>query len=540
MDFARILVVEDDESTLKSLNLIFRRKGYQVDLATSGSKALQMAGNEIYNLAIVDIRLPDMNGTALVKPFKERNPQASIIMVTGYASLETAVQALNNGAEAYIIKPLNVELVLATIQQVLEKQHLADEKRQAETALRENEKRLKVLHDLDYAILSQPSSKEIARAGLEHLSQLVSYRLGFVTLFEKKNQEMYVLATYPNDYDTDWIDDFFVLDLEMINVLKAGEVLTIDDPKEMVRDPNSLRGFISKNFHSILVVPLVAQGELMGSLNLGCEKETIIANQNIQIATEVARPMSIAIKQANLMDQVLLGRERLQILSKQILDVQEAERRALALELHDQIGQTLTAIKISLQSARRLKDISLIGENLDNCIDSVDLTLQEVRDLALNLRPSMLDDLGLEAALRWLVDRQAQSAGLIAEYNFETGSSRPAPEIETACFRVAQEAITNVLRHAEATRISIGLIQDDQFLALMVRDNGKGFDVPLAMDAVVSGKSLGLLGMFERTEIAGGSLEIDSKIGEGTTYCAKFPLMQVSSLNKKSMRLQNG
>jgi DNA-binding response OmpR family regulator len=209
MDFARILIVEDDESTLKSLNLIFRRKGYQVDLATSGSEALQKAGNEIYNLAIVDIRLPDMNGTALVKPFKERNPQVSIIMVTGYASLETAVQALNNGAEAYIIKPLNVELVLATIQQVLEKQYLAEEKRHAETALRENEKRLKVLHDLDYAILSQPSSKEIARAGLEHLSQLVLYKLGFVTLFEKRNQEMYVLATYPNDYDTDLIDDFF-------------------------------------------------------------------------------------------------------------------------------------------------------------------------------------------------------------------------------------------------------------------------------------------------------------------------------------------
>jgi signal transduction histidine kinase len=333
---------------------------------------------------------------------------------------------------------------------------------------------------------------------------------------------------------------FFVLDLDLTNALKADEVLTIDDPKEMVRAPRTLREFLSRNIHSILVVPLVAQGELMGSLNLGCEKETIIANQNVQIATEVARPMSIAIKQANLMDQVLLGRERLQILSKQILDVQEAERRALALELHDQIGQTLTAIKISLQSARRLEDISLIGENLDNCIDSVNLTLQEVRDLALNLRPSMLDDLGLEAALRWLVDRQAQSAGLIAEYNFEMGNSRPAPEIETACFRVAQEAITNVLRHAEATRISISLMQDEQFLTLVVRDNGKGFDVPLAMDAVVSGKSLGLLGMFERTEIAGGSLEIDSKVGEGTTYCAKFPIFQTRSFSQKSVRSHNG
>ena len=539
MVVARILVVEDDDSTRKSLNLIFRRKGYLVDSAGSGSEALQMAGDKAYNLAIIDIRLPDMNGTALVKPFKERNPLVSIIMVTGYASLETAVQALNNGAEAYIIKPLNVELVLATIQRVLEKQSLAEEKHLAETALRENEKRLKVLHELDYAILSQTSSKEIAWTGLEHLSQLVSYRLGFVTLFEKNYKDIVVLAAYPNEEDTSWLDDFFMLDSDWVNVMKAGEVLAIDESNEMVQASKSLNEFSSRDIQSILVVPLIAQGELMGSLNLVCEEDIAIAKPNIQIASEVARPMSIAIKQANLMDQVLLGRERLQILSKQILDVQEAERRALALELHDQIGQTLTAIKISLQSARRLRDISLMLETLDNCIDSVDLTLQEVRDLALNLRPSMLDDLGLEAALRWLVDRQAQSANLIAEYRFETENSRPGPDIETACFRVAQEAITNVLRHADATRISISLEQDDQFLTLTVRDNGKGFDVPLAMDAVASGKSLGLLGMFERTDIAGGFLEIDSKIGEGTTYCLKFPAQLNGSLDRKSVRKEN-
>jgi DNA-binding response OmpR family regulator len=212
----RILVVEDDESTRKSLQLIFKEKGYLVDSAGSGEEALRLLDKTNYNLAIVDIRLPDTVGTALLPSFKDHNSQISIIMVTGYASLETAVQALNEGAEAYITKPVNVELVLATIRRVFEKQYLAEEKRKAEAALRESEKRLKVLHELDFAILSLRSSKDIARAGLEHLFQLVPYKLGFVTLFEEDSTVASVLAVYPPEEDNGSLNTSIRLNSEWI------------------------------------------------------------------------------------------------------------------------------------------------------------------------------------------------------------------------------------------------------------------------------------------------------------------------------------
>ncbi len=214
--------------------------------------------------------------------------------------------------------------------------------------------------------------------------------------------------------------------------------------------------------------------------------------------------------------------EALQLLSRQLLEAQESERRHIARELHDEIGQALTAVKINLQAAQRTPD-ALVAY-LEDSISIVDRTLQQVRNLSLDLRPALLDDLGLAAALRWYVDRQAQRAGFIAQFVADPLEPRPRPDIETACFRVAQEALTNVMRHAQAQHVRVELRQRNAELHLLMRDDGKGFDVRVAQERAAQGASMGLLGMQERVGLVGGQIDIESAPAWGTEVRVRFPL----------------
>ncbi len=216
-------------------------------------------------------------------------------------------------------------------------------------------------------------------------------------------------------------------------------------------------------------------------------------------------------------------------LSRQLLDAQESERRAIARELHDELGQALQALKINLQTAQRFPQNS--GQRLQESIGIVDQTLQQVRNLSLDLRPSLLDDLGLVAALEWYVDRQAQRVGFAGHFTATPHDLRVDPALETVCFRVVQEALTNVARHAQAQQVWVEVERSDTELHLQVRDDGVGFDVPSARERAVRGGSFGLLGMSERVELIGGSLETTSIPAHGTEIRVHFPLTMRNGMN---------
>ena len=214
----------------------------------------------------------------------------------------------------------------------------------------------------------------------------------------------------------------------------------------------------------------------------------------------------------------------LQTLSRQLLEAQETERRAIARELHDELGQALQALKINLQTAQRFPKER--AQRLEDSIGIVDHTLQKVRNLSLDLRPSLLDDLGLVAALDWYIDRQAQRVGFAGHFVADPLEPRPSPVVETACFRVVQEALTNVSRHAQARQVWVQLRQHEDGLHLLIRDDGVGFDVRTAQERAAQGESLGIIGMQERVVLVGGQIEITSIPTRGTEIRAYFPLSQ--------------
>ena len=214
---------------------------------------------------------------------------------------------------------------------------------------------------------------------------------------------------------------------------------------------------------------------------------------------------------------------RLQLLSRRLLEVQEEERRHLARELHDEFGQLLATITVQLHVAK-----TLAGESarsiIEECISILQRAGDEVRSLALELRPTMLDTAGLDATLRWLASQHEQRTGIATEV---VGHLNEVPgEVAIAAFRVIQEALTNVLRHAQAQHIWIELSQSDGAVELLVRDDGVGFDVPKTLDWAANRGHLGLLGMKERVQILGGHLEVDSKPGLGTRIRLSLPLTE--------------
>jgi len=217
-------------------------------------------------------------------------------------------------------------------------------------------------------------------------------------------------------------------------------------------------------------------------------------------------------------------------LSTHLQLAREAERARIARELHDQIGQNLTATTLHLEAMLASAD-GPISLRLKECGDIIGETLTTVRNLSLELRPPQLDSSGLTASLRWMLDRQAKASGLSMELSADSSLGRLPRDLEIACFRVAQESVTNAVRHAGATRLSVELRKHGARLHLVVRDDGCGFDVAAASTEALRGSTFGLVSMRERVRYAGGHFELRSSSGRGTEVHAMFHIDAVTEGN---------
>jgi signal transduction histidine kinase len=254
------------------------------------------------------------------------------------------------------------------------------------------------------------------------------------------------------------------------------------------------------------------------------EREGPFLLEERHLIDSLADNVSSYLKRREVEESLRSAHAQLQTLSRQLMQVQERERRQLAHDLHDEIGQAVTAIKMNLQTMQRVADTSIVQETLNDNLGILDIILQRVRDLSLDLRPSLLDDLGLVPTVRWYVERQAQRAGLVAEVEAESVPQDLEPDLSVACFRIVQESITNILRHAKATTIHVALRQTDQYLELCIKDDGIGFS-PRETSTTAAGRStLGLLGMQERAQALGGQVTIQSLPDQGTEVRVRMPL----------------
>ena len=280
---------------------------------------------------------------------------------------------------------------------------------------------------------------------------------------------------------------------------------TIDDPEI---DQESARRL---NMRAALYVPLVFREHSIGVVTaqdkLGPDPR--FTHDDLRLAEIFAHRASVAVDLSH-----RVARDALQ----RVVSAQEAERRRLARELHDETGQALTSILLGLRAVEEAQGEEELHGAIVEVRDLVRSTLQDVRRLAVELRPTALDDFGLVPALERLTGSFSEQTGISVDFQASL-AGRLTTEIETALYRIVQESLTNIVKHARAGSVSVVLARKEDSVSVVVEDDGVGFEPGRARDG-----GLGLLGIRERVALLGGRLAIESRPGAGTTFVAEVPL----------------
>ncbi len=290
-----------------------------------------------------------------------------------------------------------------------------------------------------------------------------------------------------------------------------------EDPR--VADPGFLKG---QGLAAFLGIPLTARDHFLGVLGLYTKEEHQWSKEEIEFFTTLAVEAAIVVYNARLYEEVSASRGQLRALSRRLVEVQEKERRHIARELHDEIGQELTALRLKLEMGERLS-----GEEARASIDEAQRLVEElmrrVRSFSLDLRPAILDDLGLLAALLGHFERYEAQTGVRVDFRQNGIEGRFSSQVETAAYRIVQEALTNVAHYAGVKEVVVQLSATQGTLYIRVEDRGKGFDSRADLS---SGVSSGLSGLRGRAELLGGKLVVESQIGGGTQITAELLLVE--------------
>lgn len=257
----------------------------------------------------------------------------------------------------------------------------------------------------------------------------------------------------------------------------------------------------------------------MGAMDVRLPAQKEVSQKVVSLLAAVADQISVAIENARLFQEVQQQNERLRSLSARLVEAEDNERQRISRELHDQVGEGLTALGINLNIIRtKLPDQELdsVHHYLDDCFNLVEQTTDRIRDVMAELRPPMLDDYGLVATLGWYAEQFSARVGVDMRVTGDEPDPRLLSSVENALFRIATEALTNVAKHAQASQVTLTVDFDDELLRLTIADDGVGFDTnhPFHHDQE---RGWGLMTMSERAESVGGRCRIESNLEDGGT-----------------------
>jgi signal transduction histidine kinase len=308
----------------------------------------------------------------------------------------------------------------------------------------------------------------------------------------------------------------------LIGQSKTGRVYSVFDTEKSSISLREQKYFRKRKIKSVLVVPFVLKGKLLGILSLNNIKEKhVFTESEIKLTQAIANQLSVVVENSNLMELSKKHSQQLEKLSLQIINAQEEEKKNLAGKLHDVIAQDLTALQLDLkmsqqelpeqfaQTRNRLKE----GERLAR------QALENVRNLTMDLRPPILDDFGLASAIRWYVDGFSRRTNIKVALKLQELDCKFPLEFETAIYRTIQECLTNVAKHSEANRVNVSLDKKNEYLRIVIRDNGIGFNPEIFHFT----NGFGLFRLKEKTELLGGKFRISSRRGKGTRVVIIFP-----------------
>lgn len=401
------------------------------------------------------------------------------------------------------------------------------QRRMAEQRLRRTVRRLETVHEIDQAILGAKSKEDVAEALLQDVRRLVPCQRASIDLFDFEADEVIVVAAAQTiGRGRAAAGARFPLTLHgmLFEMLGRHEVAYVRDLRKLPQSSPLIRTLCEEGLRSSIVGPIISQGELIGMLSLSAQTVGAFEDDHRPIVKELADTAGIAIQQARLFDSVREQQERLRRTMGRLAEAEEMERRRVVRELHDQVGQNLTALDLNLSTVRsqlERRGLEELSRRIADSLSLVEQTNGRIRRLMIELRPPVLDDYGLLSALHWYSDQFSARTGIaVAVKGRDQVAGSLSPHVENALFRIAQEALNNTAKHAHADEVTIALTADETTIELVIKDNGVGFEP----ENVSGGRaSWGLLTMRERAESVGARCLLDSGANDGTRVVVQVP-----------------
>jgi len=454
-----------------TMRLVDTEEGFQLEIETRTPDVI-----------LADFSLPSFDGLTALKLARKIAPETPFIFVSGAMGEEVAVETLKEGATDYVLKQRLARLG-AAVERALEEREVRRQRRQAEERVRESEERFRTLFQTAGSFIGvvTPGGR------LLEINQEAEKVTGW------QRQEIlgrdFLEVLIPEDYQQ-------AVKTDLAKVLAGNETRGFETPLKL-RDGGQ-RLFLW-NVNRLLG----KEGEVQGVIAVG---QDITARKRAE-------------------EELRESEQKLRLLASQILTAQEEERKRLSRELHDELGQSLTVLKLSLRSANRhLLEPPEVKEELGNLALYLDETIEKVRRLSRALSPAILEDLGLAPALKYLVNEFSKHYEINHDFDLEDLDHLFPKEAQIIIFRIFQESLTNIAKHAQAGKVQLAIRKSDSEVFLEVEDDGQGFEATQVLSHYSLGKGLGLGALNERAKMLGGALEINSQKGRGTRITCAIPV----------------
>lgn len=468
-DSGRLLIVDDEMESLSPVCELLQKCGYMVDGYTSCDAALAALREECYDLLLIDLVMPDMDGITLLTKALAVDPYLIGIIITGRGSIETAVDAMKSGAFDFIVKPLDLEILKRTVSRAMKVRRL-----------REEEKKYRLIFENAIGGIYQTTKEGRFITTNRALARILGYDSPEELIASVSDiSRLYVQPDRRQEY---------------MRIIEKNNIITGFESE--VYRKNGGKIWISEQARAIY--------NTFGDLHYyeGCVEDITVR------------------KRAE--EELKTSREQLRSLSAYIEAAREEERVYIAREIHDELGRMLTALKMELGclSGKIPGDKEALPEKTKAMSELIDAAIKTVHRISTALRPALLDDLGLVAAIEGQVEEFRKRTGISCELVSDAEELFIDRSVSIAIYRILQEALTNIVRHADANIVRVTFKKKPSGkLMLEVCDNGKG----ITEEQISGPRAFGLTGIRERVYLLGGEVRITGNEGKGTTLKVEIP-----------------